>query len=242
MKNGVSALMYSSEFFEVEGEEKEPGKFEKWIERKLGMERFEKIMMTFTIILGIAMPIGLFILFPTLIAGFFGEMYFMLRNLLEGAIRILIFIGFVWSTSLMKEIKRTYMYHGAEHKTIACYEAGKELTVENARECCRFHPRCGTSFLFVVMIISIVVFSVVQWSNPLVRMLLRLALLPVVAAISYEINRFAGRYDNWFTKALRAPGVALQRITTKEPDDSMLEVAIEALSRVIPEDKETDRW
>jgi uncharacterized protein YqhQ len=242
MKNGVSALMYSSEFFEVEGEEKEPGKFEKWIERKLGMERFEKIMMTFTVILGIAMPIGLFILLPTLIAGFFGDMHFMLRNLLEGAIRILIFIGFVWSKSLMKEIKRTYMYHGAEHKTIACYEAGKELTVENARECCRFHPRCGTSFLFVVMIISIVVFSVVQWSNPLVRMLLRLALLPVVAAISYEINRFAGRYDNWFTKALRAPGVALQRITTKEPDDSMLEVAIEALQRVIPEDKETDRW
>ena len=242
MKYGVSALMYSSEFFEVEGEEKEPGKFEKWIERKIGMERFEKLMMTFTVILGIAMPIGLFILLPTLIAGFFGEMHFMLRNLLEGAIRILIFIGFVWSTSLMKEIKRTYMYHGAEHKCIACYEAGKELTVENARECCRFHPRCGTSFLFVVMIISIVVFSVVQWSNPLVRMLLRLALLPVVASISYEINRFAGRYDNWFTRVLRAPGVALQRITTKEPDDSMLEVAIEALQRVIPEDKETDRW
>lgn len=242
MKYGVSALMYSSEFFEVEGEEKEPGKFEKWIERKIGMERFEKLMMTFTVILGIAMPIGLFILLPTLIAGFFGEMHFTLRNLLEGAIRILIFIGFVWSTSLMKEIKRTYMYHGAEHKCIACYEAGKELTVENARECCRFHPRCGTSFLFVVMIISIVVFSVVQWSNPLVRMLLRLALLPVVASISYEINRFAGRYDNWFTRVLRAPGVALQRITTKEPDDSMLEVAIEALQRVIPEDKETDRW
>ncbi|MBQ2818856.1 MAG: DUF1385 domain-containing protein [Clostridia bacterium] len=242
MKQGVSALMYSAEFFEVEGEETEPGRFEKWVERKIGMEKFEKIMMTFTVILGIAMPIGLFILLPTLLAGFFGEMHFMLRNLLEGAIRILIFIGFVWSTSLMKEIKRTYMYHGAEHKTIACYEKGMELTVENVRQCCRFHPRCGTSFLFVVMIISILVFSVVQWSNPLVRMLLRLALLPVVAGISYEINRFAGRYDNWFTKILRAPGVAMQRITTKEPDDSMIEVAIEALSRVIPEDKEKDRW
>ena len=142
----------------------------------------------------------------------------------------------------MKEIKRTYMYHGAEHKTIACYEKGMELTVENVRQCCRFHPRCGTSFLFVVMIISILVFSVVQWSNPIIRMLLRLALLPVVAGISYEINRFAGRHDNWFTKILRAPGVAMQRITTKEPDDSMIEVAIEALSRVIPEDKEKDRW
>ena len=134
------------------------------------------------------------------------------------------------------------MYHGAEHKSIACFEAGAELTPENAKNYKRFHPRCGTSFLFVVMIISILVFSVVQWSNPIIRMLLRLALLPVVAGISYEINRFAGRYDNWFTKILRAPGVAMQRITTKEPDDSMIEVAIEALSRVIPEDKEKDRW
>ena len=140
------------------------------------------------------------------------------------------------------QMKRVFSYHGAEHRTIRCYEAQLPLTVENVRKQTRKHPRCGTSFLFVVMIISILVFSVVQWSNPLVRMLLRLALLPVVAAISYEINRFAGRYDNWFTKILRAPGVAMQRITTKEPDDSMLEVAIEALKRVIPEDKETDRW
>ena len=142
----------------------------------------------------------------------------------------------------MKEIKRTYMYHGAEHKTIACYEKGMELTVENVRQCCRFHPRCGTSFLFVVMIISILVFSVVQWSNPLVRMLLRLALLPVVAGISYEINRFAGRYDNWFTKILTAPGLWMQHITTNEPDDEMIEVGIVAVKAVLPAEEGADRW
>lgn len=242
IKYGVSALMYSAEFFDT-GEEEQTSKFEKWIEEKIGMKRFEKLMMSVSLVLGIAIPIGLFILLPTLIAGLFGDgLHHMIRNLIEGAIRILIFIGFVWVTSKEKDVKRTYMYHGAEHKTIACYEKGMPLTVENARRCSRFHPRCGTSFLFVVMIVSILVFSVVHWSNPFIRMALRLLLLPVVAGISYEINRFAGRYDNRFTQMLRAPGIAMQHLTTAEPDDSMIEVAIEALQRVIPKEENKDRW
>ena len=241
LKYGMSALTYSADFFEVPGEEKE-SKLDKWIEKKVGMEKFEKIAMGFALILGVAIPIALFILLPTLLAGFWTEsMPSVLRNLAEGAIRIIIFLLFIWATSKEKDVHRTYMYHGAEHKSIACYESGMELTVENVRKCSRFHPRCGTSFLFVVMIISILVFSVVSWSNPFIRMALRLLLLPVVVAISYEINRFVGRHDNFLTKALRAPGLGLQRFTTCEPDDSMIEVAIEALTRVIPENDE-DKW
>jgi uncharacterized protein YqhQ len=134
------------------------------------------------------------------------------------------------------------MYHGAEHKTIACYEAGEELTVENTRKHTRFHPRCGTSFLFVVMIVSILFYSLFTWSNPLVRVCIRLLFLPVIVGISYEFNRFVGRHDNGLTKALRAPGMMLQRFTTAEPDDSMLEVAILALQSVIPENEKEDRW
>ena len=239
---GVSALTYSAEFFDDGGEDKK-SKFDLWLEKKLGEKKLEKLLMGIAVVLGIAIPVGLFILLPTLIAGLFGDgLHFMVRNLIEGVIRILIFIGFVWATSKEKDVKRTYMYHGAEHKTIACYEQGMPLTVENCRKCSRFHPRCGTSFLFVVMIVSILVFSVVQWSNPFVRMAFRLLLLPVVAGISYEINRFAGRYDNKLTYALRAPGLWMQHLTTLEPDDSMIEVAIEALSRVIPEEENKDRW
>ena len=242
INSGVKALMYSAEFFE-EAAEAQKSRFEKWLEEKIGLKKLEKILMTLSLVLGIALPIGLFILLPTLIAGLFGDgLHYMVRNLIEGAIRILIFIGFVWATSKEKDVKRTYMYHGAEHKTIACYEHGMPLTVENCRRCSRFHPRCGTSFLFVVMIVSILVFSLVQWSNPIVRMAMRLLLLPVVAGISYEINRYAGRHDNKLTCALRAPGVWMQHLTTLEPDDSMIEVAIEALSRVIPEEEDKDRW
>jgi len=242
INSGVKALMYSAEFFE-EDAEAQKSRFEKWLEEKIGLKKLEKILMTLSLVLGIALPIGLFILLPTLIAGLFGDgLHYMVRNLIEGAIRILIFIGFVWATSKEKDVKRTYMYHGAEHKTIACYEHGMPLTVENCRRCSRFHPRRGTSFLFVVMIVSILVFSLVQWSNPIVRMAMRLLLLPVVAGISYEINRYAGRHDNKLTCALRAPGVWMQHLTTLEPDDSMIEVAIEALSRVIPEEEDKDRW
>ena len=141
-----------------------------------------------------------------------------------------------------KDLRRVFEYHGAEHKTIFCYEKGLPLTVENVREQSRFHPRCGTSFLFVVMIISIFVFSFVSWSSVWLRMVLRILLLPVVMGISYEIIRWAGRHDNWLSKALAAPGKALQRLTTGEPDDEMIECAIEAIKLVIPEEKGKDQW
>lgn len=246
LKRGVSALMFSADYYpEEEGEApQEPGKLDRWIEEKVGTERAEKILMGFTMVLGILMPIGLFILLPTLLAGLLDPVIGsgILRNLLEGALRILIFLGFIWLTSKQKDMKRVFAYHGAEHKTIHCYEAGEKLTVENVRRFPRQHPRCGTSFLFVVMIVSILVFSLVQWSNPWVRMALRIALLPVVVGISYEINRFAGRYDNWLTRALRAPGMWLQLLTTNEPDDGMMEVGIRSLQLVIPREEGADTW
>lgn len=242
MKFGMSALMYSADFFD-DGEPVEKGKFEAWLDRKLGGEKVEKLAMGLALAMGIGMPIVLFILLPTLLAGLVGDgMPSLLRNLMEGCLRILIFLCFIWITSRQSDVHRTYMYHGAEHKTIACYEKGLPLTVDNVRSCIRFHPRCGTSFLFMVMIISILVFSLFSWSNPWVRMALRLAMLPVVAGVSYEINRFAGRYDNWLTILLRKPGLALQRLTTAEPTDDMIEVGIEAMKRVIPENENEDRW
>lgn len=242
LKYGMSALAYSASFFDTEEEEKQ-SKFDKWVEKKIGFEKLEKIAIGFALVIGIALPIALFILTPTLLAGLVGDSIpTVLRNLLEGLIRIVIFLLFIFITSKEKDVHRTYMYHGAEHKTIACYERDMELTVENVRQCSRFHPRCGTSFLFIVMIVSILVFSVVSWSNPFIRMALRLALLPVVVGISYEIIRLAGRHDSVFTRVLRAPGLALQRLTTAEPDDSMIEVAIKALTDVIPETEGEDRW
>lgn len=243
MKYGISALTYSAEFFEEEDPSQQPGKVESWLLRKFGSEKLDKILMGFALVTGIALPVALFILLPTLLAGFLpAGSSSIVRNLLEGVVRILIFLAFIIVTSKQSDIKRTYMYHGAEHKTIACYEKGWELTVDNIRRCSRFHPRCGTSFLFVVMIISILVFSVFTWQSPWVRMALRLLLLPLVVGISYEINRWVGRHDNWLSMALRAPGLFLQRFTTNEPDDSMMEVAIEAIRRVIPENQGEDRW
>ena len=242
MKFGMSALMYSADFMEEEEAESQ-SKFDRWLESKFDAETLEKVMMGTALVFGIAIPIVLFILLPTFLAGFLGEgVPHIVRNLVEGLFRIGIFLAFIYFTSKQSDVHRTYMFHGAEHKTIACYEAGLELTVENARGCSRLHPRCGTSFLFMVMIISILFFSLFSWSNVWVRMLTRLALLPVVAGISYEINRFAGRHDNALTNLLRKPGLALQKLTTAEPADDMLEVAIEAMNRVIPENEGEDNW
>jgi uncharacterized protein YqhQ len=207
-------------------------------------DKSQKLLMTGVMILSIALSIGLFILLPTLLASFTSKLTdsHILRNLFEGIIRIAIFLGYLALVSRMPDIRRVFMYHGAEHKTIFAYEKGLPLIVENVRPQARQHPRCGTSFLFVVMIVSILVFSVVSWSNPLIRMALRLALLPVVVAISYEFNRFVGRHDNAFTRVLSAPGRALQNLTVYDPDDSMIEVAIEALALVIPEEAGSDKW
>ncbi len=245
LKRGIAALTFSAQFFEDESPAQEPGRFEKWLEKRFGSEKVERFAMGLALCFGIIIPILLFILLPTILAGAwpaFEAQSSLLKNLLEGALRIAIFVAFLYFVSKTKDIKRTFMYHGAEHKSIHCYESGQELTVENAQRFSRRHPRCGTSFLFVVMVISILLFSFVPWMNPFLRMLFRLLLLPVVVGISYEINRFAGRHDNLFTKILRAPGLWFQSLTTYEPEDPMVEVAIEALSRVIPEREGADEW
>lgn len=237
MSRGFSAITYSASFIEEE-ENENPG----WLERKLGSKKLEDILTTISIVLGVALPIGLFILLPTLISGWLGLDGGFARSLVEGLLRILIFFIFIITTSAQSDIKRTYMYHGAEHKSIHCYEAGLPLTVENVKKFTCHHPRCGTSFLFVVMIISILVFAVFQFDSTLMRMVTRLIMLPVVVGVSFEINRLVGRHDNAFTKVLRAPGLFLQNFTTIEPDDSMIEVAVTALNEVIPEKQGEDRW
>lgn len=261
MKTGVSALMYSADFYADDtGEEAEaakPSKLDAWLEKKLSNEKAQSVLIMLAVVIGIAFSVGLFIVLPSLIGSVISHWITneLVRNLLEGLVRIAIFLGYMFLISRMKDMKRVFAYHGAEHKTIRCYEAKLPLTVENVREQTRLHPRCGTSFLFVVIIISILVFSVAsvllrpitpEFSsgvvNALFRVLLKLLLLPIVVGISYEFNRLVGRYDNWLTRALSAPGMWLQYLTTNEPDDSMIEVGIEALSQVIPEQEGADKW
>lgn len=257
MVSGVKALMYSAEFFPEEEEDAQPSKFEQWLEKKLGSEKLEKAVVSFSVFLGVLFSVGLFFLLPTLLSGIFDRWIHnaVVRSLIEGVIRIAIFMGYMILISRMKDMKRVFSYHGAEHKTIRCYEAQLPLTVENCRGMTRLHPRCGTSFLFVVMIVSILVFSLAtpllrpltagitsHWLEAIVRVVLKLLLLPIVVGISYEFNRLVGRHDNWLTRALSAPGMWLQYLTTNEPDDSMLEVGIEALTLVLPEKEGEDRW
>lgn len=202
--------------------------------------------------LGILFSVGLFILLPNFIAGFIGQAAsidreqgagaVILLNLVEGLIRISLFIGYLALASRMKDIRRVWMYHGAEHKTIACYEDSQPLTVDNVRGYSRFHPRCGTAFMFIVIIVSIIVFSFAGWWGRWINLLIRFALVPLVAGIAYEIIRLAGRYDNRLTRMVSAPGLWLQRLTTAEPDDSILEVAIAAMNAVVPEEPRRDCW
>lgn len=240
---GMKALTFSAECMPEE-EQEEPTKLDLWIEKKFGTEKAEKIIIAIAVVLGIALSVGLFMLLPTILTGALNNVVEsrILKNLIEGLIRIAIFLIYMWLATKMKEIRRVWEYHGAEHKTIFCYEKGLPLTIENARRQSRFHPRCGTSFLFIVMIVSILVFAVVSWSNVWIRMLLRIVLLPVVVGISYELIRWAGRHDNLATRIISAPGKALQHLTTREPDDSMLEVAIEAIKLVIPENENEALW
>lgn len=246
MVNGVKALMYSADFFPEE--EGEPSKFDQWLENKLGSEKLQQVVVTFSVFLGVLFSVALFFLLPTLLAGLIPGLKerAVLRTLIEGLFRIAIFLGYMILVSRMKDMRRVFSYHGAEHKTIRCYEAQLPLTVENVRPQTRLHPRCGTSFLFVVVIVSILVSSLFSAlcpiSNTFLRILSRLIMLPFIVAISYEFNRLVGRHDNWLTRALSAPGMWFQHFTTNEPDDSMIEVAIAALELVIPEEKGSDRW
>ena len=199
-----------------------------------------------SVILAICMSVGLFIVLPNVISNIFvpnKEANPVIYNLVESIVKIAIFLGYLFAVSLMKDIQRTFEYHGAEHKTIFCYENGEELIPENVKKYSRFHPRCGTSFLLFVVIISIIVFSLVGvYKNPFINLGLRLLLLPLVAGISYEIIKFAGRSTSKYVTWLNAPGKWLQRLTTREPDEKQIEVAIAALKAVIPENKDDDIW
>ena len=245
---GVKALLRSADLSPEEGETEAPSKFDQWLEKKLGNEGFQKALVGFAVVLGLGMSVGLFFLLPMVIGGLFDRWITsnLGINLLEGVIRMGIFFLYMYLISRMKDMRRLFSYHGAEHKTIRCYEAQLPLTVENCRGMTRLHPRCGTSFLFVVVMISILLFALVSavlpTSNMLVRLVVRLALLPFVVAISYEFNRLVGRHDNWLTRILTAPGMWFQNFTTNEPDDSMLEVGIEALKLVLPDEAGADRW
>ena len=224
-------------------EDEEPSKFEKWLTEKMG-KKYETAIGFVSVVLGMALAVGLFIVLPTLLIGLLRPFTDnrLLLSLVEAIVKISVFILYVFVISRLSYIKRVFMYHGAEHKTIACYEAGLPLEVENVRKQTRFHPRCGTSFLLIVVIVSVLVFSLVPWDNLSMRILLKFLCLPIIVGIAYEIIKFAGAHDNFISKFLSAPGLWLQRLTTAEPDDSMIEVAIKAMLPCIPKVEGEDRW
>lgn len=243
-----------------EDENEPPSKFEKWLDEKCG-KKLTAVISVLGAVLGTALAVVLFIFLPTWmftgIQSLAGDTDISpFRSLFEGVIKIIIYILYLWATSLMKDIRRTYEYHGAEHKTIATYEAGEELTVENVKKHLRFHPRCGTSFIFLVLAISILVTSLVpinseyfvEWWGvgkfvaDMCRVVGKLLLLPVTVGLSYELIRIAGRYDNILTRIISAPGLAIQRLTTKEPDDGQIECAITAIKPCLPKEGEDDKW
>ncbi len=243
MVKGMQALTYSANLIPIE-EQGEPDKFDKWIEEHFTFEKAQKIIIGVAVVLGIALSVFLFIFLPALIVGFIKPLTqsYLIRNLAEGLTKVVILLLYMALVARTPDIKRLFSYHGAEHKTIFCYEHGKPLTVENVRPESRFHPRCGTSFLLVVVLVSILVNSVVRVPNTFARVGCHLLLLPIVVGISYEINRWCGAHDNWLSAILSAPGKWLQRLTTNEPDDSMIECAIRAMELVIPEEKGSDLW
>ena len=221
----------------------EPSKLEKWIEEKFG-DAIYNALMVLVLIVSVALSFGLFLYVPRLVVGLIKPLTEsrIIRSLAEGVVKLAIFVGYMWLTGRLKSIRRTYQYHGAEHKTIACFEAALPLTVENIRKQKRFHPRCGTSFIFLVLLISIFFGCFNPYKIVWQRVLFSLVLLPLVMGCSYELIRLAGRTDNTFTRILSAPGLWIQRITTQEPDDSQIECAIAAMTPCIPENLEDDEW
>lgn len=243
--DGIKCNMKASEKQITDDDDEEPTAFEKWLTEKLGDKLVPFIMIIATVI-GFAIAICLFKFLPMLLSNLL-EVIGVGRvgiSASEGVLKILLLVGYMWAISFMPDIATTFRYHGAEHKTIACYEKGLPLTVENIREQTRFHPRCGTSFLLIVVLINIFVNMFLPYgkANLLLRFGLQMLLLAPIASVSYEIIRIAGRYDNVFTRFISAPGLWLQRITTKEPNDKQIEVAIAAMEKVIPENREDDRW
>ncbi|MBR5470742.1 MAG: DUF1385 domain-containing protein [Oscillibacter sp.] len=251
MVNGVKALMYSAEFYPEE-EAVQPSKFELWLEKHLSSKALEKAIIALAVVLGVGLSVFLFMVLPTLVTGgvlhFFPDCPMWVRNLIEGVLKIVIFLLYLIFCSKQKDIYRVFQYHGAEHKTIFCYEAGLPLTVENVRKQPMHHPRCGTSFLFVVIFVSIlfssVVFGIWPITNTLLRTLIHLLLLPLVVGVTYEFNRWVGRHvqEGGIAKLLTAPGMWMQNFTTNEPEDGMIEVAIRSIELVLPSVKGKDEW
>ena len=249
MVKGVKALMYSADFYPEE-EAAQPSKFDLWLERRLPAKKLESVIVALAVVMGVGLSVFLFMVLPTFLTGgilhFFPGFPMWGRNVVEGLLKIVIFLLYLIVCSRQKDIYRVFQYHGAEHKTIFCYEAGLPLTVENVRAQPRHHPRCGTSFLFVVIFVSILfssaVFGVWPITSVWLRTLAHLLLLPLVVGVTYEFNRWVGRHDNPVTRVLTAPGMWLQNFTTNEPDDGMIECAIRSLELVLPDEQGKDSW
>lgn len=241
MSVGYKALSLSAEKSGLEDDE-EPSKFDQWMERVFG-DKLMSAVMVISAVLGVAVAVALFFWLPTWLFNMgqtyvWGAAFAGWRAVFEGLLRIFIFIGYILFCANLPDIRRVFQYHGAEHKTIFCYENEEELTVENVRKYTRFHPRCGTSFMVIMLLLGIVVGFFIPFTNPFVRSFAKILCVPVIMGIGYELIRICGKYDNVFTRIISAPGMWMQRITTKEPDDSMIEVAIDALRQVIPENGE----
>lgn len=233
MAIGVKALTYSADFY-MEEEDYKESKFDLWIKDKFG-DKAESILIFFSMVFAAAMAILMFAIAPTFIISQFKRMTdnALTLSIFEGVLKIVIFIAYIYLISRLNDVKRVFQYHGAEHKSIYCLESGMELTVENAQKNGRLHPRCGTSFLLIVMSISIAIFTFIGWGSPMLRVVLKILLFPVVAGISYEIIRWAGKSDNIIVRAISYPGMKLQLLTTNEPDDDQVEVALAALKAVL---------
>lgn len=243
---GYKALMRSAELAidDIEDpEEEEMSRFEKWIDDKFG-EKFLKVFMAITMVITLALCVAVFFVVPTWLFNLIQSAvpslgdYMIYRSVFEGVVRIILFLAYMAFCLLNKDVKRLYMYHGAEHKTIFCYEYGLDLTVENVMKQRRFHPRCGTSFIIIILILGILVGCFIPFSNPILRTAVKLLCIPVVVGLGYELIKICGRHDNIITRIISAPGMWMQRLTTKEPDPKMVEVAIKAMEYVIPENGE----
>ena len=243
MVKGVKALMFSADYFPDE-DVAEPSKFDQWLEKKLGNEKMQKFITALAVFLSLGLTILLFFLLPTFLAGFI-DPYIKsaaVHNLVESVIKLVIFFAYMILCSKQKDIYRVFQYHGAEHKTIFCYEAGLPLTVENIRKQSRFHPRCGTSFMILVIIISIFLYAVLPWTSTGLRIVYKLCMFPLLVGVCYEILKWAGRSHSMLSRIVSQPGLWMQRLTTFEPDDSMIEVAIAAVTPVLPENQAEARW
>lgn len=243
---GYRYMMYSAQVSMGEDydPQQEESAFEKWVGDHLG-KKAEDMLLVAAAVVGGLFAILLFTVLPTVLVGGLDHLIPLGRwpkVILEAVLKVGIFLSYMMAISHMKEIHRVFEYHGAEHKTIACYEARDPLTVENVRKYTRFHPRCGTSFLILVVIVSVFLYSVLPWGSMGLRVLFKLLLLPVVMGISYELLKWCGRSDNWATRIIRAPGLLVQRLTVFEPDDSMIEVAIAAVTPVLPNTPEEGKW